>query len=97
MFAGTKTLRNIVVPEYERIEYNTAFQQLYAHVLEMDNKMHIYASFMKEERVRKLIAVVCFFISSIRYFVDYYFVYRLRLRITNAPCCRRRRQSTFLT
>ena len=58
-----------MVPEHERLEYNTTFQQLYRHVSENENKMHIYASFMKEEDVRELIDVVCLMISSTCSFV----------------------------
>ena len=56
-----------MVPEHERKDYSTALEQLYRYVSEMDCKMHIYASFMKEEVVRKLIAVVCFFTPSVWY------------------------------
>ena len=86
-----------MVQVHERLEYNTAFEQLYRHVSDMDNKMHIYASFMKEEGVRKLIAVVRFPIPFIGCFVAHCFVCRLRPRIISAPCCRRRRRSIFLT
>lgn len=51
-------MKFINVLEQERLDYNAAFAQLYRHVSDMDDKMHIYASFMKEEGVRKLIAVV---------------------------------------
>ena len=86
-----------MVQEHERLDYNTAFEQLYRYVSEMDNRMHIYASFMKEEGVRKLIAIVCFFTPSIWYLVPHYFVCRLRPCTINAPCCRLRRRGTFLT
>ena len=78
-------MKFINVPENERTEYNTSFEQLYRHVSDMDNKMHIYASFMKEEVVRKLIAVVCFFTPSVWYLLTHCFVYSLRPHTINAP------------
>ncbi|OBZ72332.1 hypothetical protein A0H81_07506 [Grifola frondosa] len=46
------------VPDNQRLEYNTAFEQMWRYVHEVESKLHMYACFIKEDAIRKLIAMV---------------------------------------
>lgn len=51
-----------MVPDAQRLDYNTSFEQLYRLVSELDQKLHHYACVMKEDAIKKLVAMV----SSLR-------------------------------
>lgn len=48
------------VPEDQRFEYNTLFEQLFRHASDLDqpSKLSIFACYMKEEMVKRLVEIV---------------------------------------
>ena len=51
-------MRFISVPEDQRQEYSTVFDNLWRLVIEIDPKMTMYAVLLSEDLVRRLIAMV---------------------------------------
>lgn len=51
-------MRFISVPEDQRQEYSTVFDNLWRFVIEVDPKMTMYAVLLSEDLVRRLIAMV---------------------------------------
>lgn len=55
---GIAAMRFTSVPEDQRQEYSTVFDNLWRFVIEVDPKMTMYAVLLQEELVRRLIAMV---------------------------------------
>ena len=55
---GIAAMRFTTVPEGEREEYSTVFDNLWRFVIEVDPKMTMYAVLLPEDLVRRLIAMV---------------------------------------
>jgi hypothetical protein len=51
-------MRFTSVPEDQRQEYSTVFDNLWRFVIEVDPKMTMYAVLLQEDLVRRLIAMV---------------------------------------
>ena len=51
-------MRFTSVPEDQRQEYSTVFDNLWRFVIEVDPKMTMYAVLLQEDLVRRLIALV---------------------------------------
>ena len=57
-FLGIAAMRFTSVPEDQRQEYSTVFDNLWRFVIEIDPKMTMYAVLLSEDLVRRLIAMV---------------------------------------
>jgi len=57
-FLGIAAMRFISVPEDQRQEYSTVFDNLWRLVIEVDPKMTMYAVLLSEDLVRRLIVMV---------------------------------------
>jgi hypothetical protein len=55
---GIASMRFTSVPEDQRQEYSTVFDNLWRFVIEVDPKMTMYAVLLPEDLVRRLIAMV---------------------------------------
>lgn len=55
---GMASMRFTSVPEDQRQEYSTVFDNLWRFVIEVDPKMTMYAVLLQEDLVRRLIAMV---------------------------------------
>ena len=55
---GIAAMRFTNVPEDQRQEYSTVFDNLWRFVIEVDPKMTMYAVLLPEDLVRRLIALV---------------------------------------
>ena len=55
---GIAAMRFTSVPEDQRQEYSTVFDNLWRFVIEVDPKMTMYAVLLPEDLVRRLIAMV---------------------------------------
>lgn len=55
---GIAAMRFTSVPEDQRQEYSTVFDNLWRFVIEVDPKMTMYAVLLSEDLVRRLIAMV---------------------------------------
>ena len=55
---GIAGMRFTSVPEDQRQEYSTVFDNLWRFVIEVDPKMTMYAVLLQEDLVRRLIALV---------------------------------------
>lgn len=55
---GIAAMRFTTVPEDQRQEYSTVFDNLWRFVIEVDPKMTMYAVLLPEDLVRRLIAMV---------------------------------------
>ena len=55
---GIAAMRFTTVPEDQRQEYSTVFDNLWRFIIEVDPKMTMYAVLLPEDLVRRLIAMV---------------------------------------
>lgn len=53
-----------LVPDTQRLEYNSNFEHLFRLTSELDQKLPHYACVMKEDAIRKLVLMVCMILHS---------------------------------
>ena len=53
--------RMVIIPDGQRIEYNVTFENLHRMINEVDQKLHHFAVFMKEDVIKKLVLMVSLF------------------------------------